>query len=193
MRLWQASPREDCPSLFSLSYDFYSDAIWICLQAFRKDGSEQRSFSVCHHVPCCKFVSGISEENTHLQPLSSTFPKRVSLWLHLKIYIFFPWQRPLWGFFLLPFYIFFNLRLFAQPYLETNSHLHLYRKMHCMEGNLYFLQIFLIQFWWVLQRRASSYCCDCCFVFLFVIRMRDDSGWCMWEAQLGGKDAITYS
>lgn len=102
MGLWQASPRDDCPSLFSLYY-FYSDAICNRLQGFRKDGSEQRRFSVCHHVLCCKFVSGISEENTHLQPFSSTFPKSVSLSLS-KIY-FFSWQRPLWSFFL-PFYIF---------------------------------------------------------------------------------------
>lgn len=125
--------------------------------------------------------------------LSSTFLKRVSVWLHLKSTFFSLAETTVGFFFSSSFLHFFNLRLFAQPYLETNSHLHLYRKMHCMEGNLYFLQIFLIQFWWVLQRQASSYCCDCCFVFLFVIRMRDDSGWCMWEAQLGGKDAITYS
>lgn len=68
---------------------------------------------------------------------------------------FFSWQRPLWAFFS-SFLHFFNLHLFAHPYLETGAHLHLYRKMHCMERIFISCRFFQIQFWWVLQRQASS-------------------------------------
>lgn len=72
----------------------------INLQGFRKDGSEQGSFSVWHHILCFKFVSAISEETAHLQPFSSNSPKVFPCLTVSKIYIFFSWQGPLRVFFL---------------------------------------------------------------------------------------------
>lgn len=186
MGLWQASPREDCPS-FVILFLF-----WCNLSGFGKDGSEQESFSVWHHILCCKFVSGISEESAYFQPFSSNSPKVFPSLTVSKIYIFFLPGRDHWVFFFL--FTYFNLHLFAQPYPETNSHLHLYRKMHCMERIFYFLQIFSnIILVGPPKTGLIIHYSDCCFVFLFVIGMGRDSGWRMWEAQLGGTDTIIYS
>lgn len=87
---------------------------------------------------------------------SSNSPKVFPCLTVSKIYIFFFLAETTEGFFS-SFFTYFNLYWVAQPYLETNSHLHLYRKMHCMERIFISCRFFLIQFWWVLQRQASSY------------------------------------
>lgn len=120
------------------------------------------------------------------------FSKSVSLFDCVKNLHFFLPGRDHWVFFFL--FTYFNLHLFAQPYPETNSHLHLYRKMHCMERIFYFLQIFSnIILVGPPKTGLIIHYSDCCFVFLFVIGMGRDSGWRMWEAQLGGTDTIIYS
>lgn len=77
-----------------------------------------------------------------LQILQKCFP----VWLCLKSTFFFLPGRDHWGGFFSSFFTYFNLHWVAQPYPETNSHLHLYRKMHCMERIFISCRFFLIQF-----------------------------------------------
>lgn len=92
------------------------------------------------------------------------------------------------------------LHLFTKPRLETATHLHLYGKMYCIDKNnrriFYFLQIFQMPFTSLVNPPKTGLIMrhsDCRFVFLFVIRIGDDSGRHKWDTQQGDTDTITYS